>query len=841
VTPKSKDDEAVEGGYLAQHGEKLLENGYHIVPIRVGGKAPGFDGWEKSRPTKAQLKEWLEHGHKWAGVGILTKNTPAIDIDIRDEKVALLMDAWVRENLDGKLVRIGQAPKRLFVFRTDKPFRKMRTTMRTDEWGDKQQIEVLGEGQQFVAFHKHPDTKKPYVWPDEGANPLEVQVSELPTVDESKLDELLAYFEEVADQEGWAIAKGARLRSKSIDEDNPYVEDTAPVTMSDDEIRARLLLVPNPEDHDTWFQVGMALYHQWDGEQPGLQFWHEWSETADNYDADAVDRRWETFKIDGKKRAPVTVRFILKLSSEAVASTTAELGLKLRDSFINAKDMLAWEKARKATREAEIDGLTRSSLAQVAKERRDAITGTKTSLVEVKKAIAYSPASGEKTPGWTKPWVYDTSDDRFYSTAAKISTTQQGFCAMYDRQAMTKKDVLDGKSSPSSTAAALALNFYKIQTVNGRRYEPGRDAVFYEADGVFANTYPEHEIPEMPEKALPRDKRNVERIKKHIAHLLADPEEQRMFTDWLAWVVQNPGQHVNYAIMLQGVEGDGKSFFAEMMRAVMGVSNVRMLNAHIFESPFTDWMVGQCLACVEEVRIVKAQNKFEVINRIKPAITNKIIEIHPKGKPVYNAKNTTSYMLYSNYRDALPLDDDGRRFLVLFSQWQRKAQLQVFKTANPSYYSDLYAGIEQSPGAIRQWLLDHEPHEDFNPMGDAPVTKARAFMIRQAKHEFIQELDDIIRENEHLCASAELVNVTAMAEVFMSRGVDVPANKTMHSMLMRDGYEELGRFRIDKGERALLWTKRPELFQSLIGGEIRVDVDRIKKFIKKRKTEIDSL
>lgn len=838
--PNSHGDDRLDtkSGYLAQFGERLLENGYHVVPIKVGGKAPGFDGWEKSRATKAQLKEWVEHGHRWAGVGILTKNTPAIDIDIRDERVALLMDQWVRDHLGGTLVRIGQAPKRLFLFRTDTPFRKMRTTLRLDEWKDKQQIEILAEGQQCVIYHKHPDTHKPYTWPSAGCNPLEVPVVELPTLNEEQIEALFAYFEEVADAEKWEIAKAGRSRSKAIDSDNPFVEDTAPVSLSNDEIRARLLLVPNPDEYETWVNVGMALYHQWDGEQPGLQFWHEWAETADNYDADALDRRWDDFKINGKKRAPITVRYILKLSKEAVANTTAELGMKLRDAFMNATNLSEWDKARQMTKEAEIDGLSRSSLAQVAKERRDAITGTKTSLVEVKKAIAYTPPKSEKVPGWAKNWVYDTSDDRFYSVTAKVATTQQGFNAMYDREALTKKDALDGKSSPSSTASALALNFYRIPTVNGRRYEPGRDAIFHDPDGVFANTYPEHEIPAKPEKTLPRDRRNVERIKKHIAHLLTKEVEQRMFLDWMAWIVQNPGKHANYSIMLQGVEGDGKSFFAEMLRAVMGVTNVRMLNAHIFESDFTDWTVGQCLACVEEVRIVKAQNKYEVINRIKPFITNKIIEVHPKGKAVYNAKNTTSYLLFSNFKDALPLDDDGRRFLVLFSQWQRKADLMVFKDANPDYYAELYNAIEESPGAIRQWLLDHEFDGAFNPLGDAPTTAARSFMIRQAKPEFIQELEELVKDDTELMVSDHLVNATMLGEILMAKGMDVPANRSMQSMMQRYGYDELGRIKM--GEiRYTFWSKTPDLFRSLAGENWYVDATKVRSYLKKREKLLD--
>jgi hypothetical protein len=833
-------DELKRYDYLAQHGLRLLDNGYHIVPIRVGGKAPGFDGWGKSRATKDQLKEWLEHGHRQAGVGILTKNTPAIDIDIRDEKVAALMDAYVRKHLGGKLVRFGLAPKRLFLFRCDTPFRKMRTTVRTDEWGEKQQIEVLGEGQQFVAFHKHPETGKPYTWPDEGQSPLHVRANDLPTLTVEKIESLLAYFEEVADAEDWKVGKAARSRARAVDNDNPFAEDTAPIEMRDDEIRSRLMMVPGADDYDTWSQIGMALYHQWDGGEPGLTLWHEWSETADNYDNDALERKWASFAIEGKKRAPVTARFILKLSAEAMLNTNQELGQELRLAFTTATTIVEWDKAAKKTKLAEIDSLVRSSIAEIAREARNRITGTKTSLVDIKKAIAFSPDApvGAKVPSWARKHVYDTSDDRFFNKDAKTSATQQGFNAMYDREAMTKKDLLEKRDQPSSTASALALNFYKIQTVNGRRYEPGQDDVFYTDEGVFANTYRPFEIEYDPKKKIPRDVKNVERVRKHLAHLLEHERDQRLLLDWLSWVVQNPGRHVNYAILLQGVEGDGKSFFAEMMRAVMGVNNVTMLNAHIFESDFTDWTVGQCLSCVEEVRIVKAQNKYEVINRIKPYVTNNIIEVHPKGKAVFNAKNTTSYLLFSNYKDALPLDDDGRRFLVLFSRWQRKVKIDAFKNEHPDYYEKLYAAIEESPGAIRHWLLHHEQDDAFNAMGDAPWTAAKAFMIKQSKPEFIQVLNEIIEEGESLFADENLVDVTNLVEVFAARGVEFPHMKAMHSMMQRDGYEDLGRVRVEAG-RYSFWSKSPEMFRGTKSGDWFTDTHLIREYRKKRAERLD--
>lgn len=826
-----REDNIVRRDFLAQHGAALLDNGYAVVPIQTGKKAPGFDGWQKSTPSKHQIKEWLEHGHKNSGVGVLTRNTPAIDIDVSDDEVAKKVEEWVWENIGAAPVRVGRAPRRLLVFRTNTPFKKMRSSKWRDQFGDEHQIEILGDGQQFVAYHIHPDTGKPYVWTTPEMSPLQTAANRLVELSVEQCEQLIAWFDGLAFDEGWEQVKKGRQQAGDLNSDNPWVEDTIPVSMDDEELKRRLMLVPNPEDYDTWFQVGMALHHQYDGDDEGLQLWHEWSETADNYDADSLERHWKSFAITGKKRAPITARFILKLAREAAEHAEQQLSLELRDAFLSAKTLQEWDAAKNKAREAEIDSLARSALAMIAKDRRDAILGAKTPLVEIKKAIAFAPRNADNMPKWCEGWVYDTSADRFFHTERKISVTQQGFNAMYDRRAMTKKDVLDGKSAPSQSASSLALNLYKITTVDGCRYMPGDDEVFSNVEGTFANLYAEHEIPELPDTLTPKDKQAIERVKAHLFHLLKD-EEAAMFLDWLSWVVQNPGKHVNYAVMLQGVEGDGKTFFAEMLRAVMGISNVTMLNAQILHSNFTDWTVGQCVACVEEVRLINDGNKYETLNRVKPNITNTVIEVHPKGKPVYNAINTTSYLLFSNYKDALPLDDNARRYLVLFSRWQSRERIMEFKRQNKLYYRKLYGTLEECAGALRHWLLNHDQGDDFDPLGDAPDTAAKKHMVYLSKPEFIQMLDQAVTRNESHLVGPNIVTSNGMHEVAMMNGVEYPAAKTLNNMLARAGYESLGKMRID-GEVVNVWARDADRFAGsdnvLTTALVRDEINRRKK------------
>lgn len=833
---ESDTDKAITRNFLKLYGDKLIDQGYTVVPIQQGKKAPGFDGWQKSKPSKATVAEWLKSGFKNAGVGILTKFTCAIDIDCLDEDAAQHFETRALELLGTAPIRFGMAPKRLLLYRTVEPFRKLLSGVYEDEWSQRQQIEVLADGQQFVAFHIHPVTGKPYYWADD-RSPLTVRATDLTEITQAQIETLLEEFEAYAKEQKWTAkraADSANGRNGKIDKNNPWIEDSHPIDISTDELRTRLLLidVDGPGYHQ-WLRVGMALYHQFNGDQDGFDLWNEWSETSAQYDLDELERKWDGFAIEGKQRAPLTARYIIRLAKEAISRTAIELSITLRDAFINAKDLTEWERARELAQKAEIDGLARSALAVVAKDRRDGITGTRTSLSEIKRAIAYTGSKNDKMPKWCEAWVYDISEDKFYHTERKIAASKQGFDAMYDRYSLTRKDILDGKTNPTQSASDLALVLHRIPTVDGQRYMPGRDAIFHEPNGKFVNTYPEHEIPEKPDRLTPRDKKNVERVQKHIAHLLASEEEQRMLLDWLAWVVQNPGRHVNYAVLLQGVEGDGKTFFAEMLRVVMGISNVTMANANtVIKSDFSDWAYGQCVCCVEEVRLANSRgiDKWEAINKIKPFIANAVVEIHPKGKKSFNVVNTTSYFMTSNFRDALPLDDNSRRYLILFSQWQHREDIRRFKVENPSYYVRLYATLTESPGALRQWLLDHEPAEGFDPMGDAPETRARKVMIRKSKPELIQILDDLIEEDSWQGICRDFVDASELHEAAVAMGVEWPGPKTLTAIMERDGYESLGKIKIDGSIRTFYSKIQTDY---LIYGK-EVDVTKIRAALKAR-------
>lgn len=813
-------------GFMARHGLAMINAGYDIIPIKNGTKRPPFKEWENIRADKAQLRQWLENGQGRSGIGILAANTPGVDLDIRDEELALHMENWIHDHVAMAPVRLGFAPKRLLMFRTDSPFKKMKSQVFVDAQDQQHQVEILGDGQQFVAFHIHPGSGLPYEWLYKDG-PLVTPHEDLPELTVEDAQAIIAEFEAQAKTRGWKLKKRlpAKLSgsSQNVDDDDPFAADAQIADISDEELHAKLLLVPGADDYDTWLQIGMALFHQFGGVERGLELWHEWSSLADNYDPDALDEKWKTFDISEKGRAPVTARLIIKLANEAEEAAATETAEEMATLLRSASSITEIEDAAKKVKRAELSSLARENIVGILRERFRLVTGQAVGLRTARDMVRYENPDIKSVPRWLEDWVFLTADDKFYNVRSRSLMTHSAFNSAFSRFMLTKKDVLEGRAHPERLPSGVALNIHCIQTVERCRYMPGMDEIFNMNGVSYANTYSDRNVPEEPDELSKADKRNIELVKSHFTHLFPDERESRIFMDYLAYIVQNPGKRPNWAVLLQGTEGDGKTFFGVLLGAVLGAENVRMLNAKTVQGDFNGWAEGQQVVFVEEIRL-HGHNRYDVLNQIKPLITNDVIEIHRKGVDPYNVPNMSAYILATNYKDALPLTENDSRYFVLFSQFQTKAALDAFNKRNPTYYEDLYKAIDDSAGALRGWLLEHEYGPDFSATKRAPDSRAKGYMAMMTKSNEQEAIEHLLQTSLRFDISRELLSATDLLDELMEmEDVDIPHTKTINKLLSDMGFTFLNKVRVD-GRYRRYWSQFPERFMS--GGVVNNDAIR---------------
>jgi AAA domain/Bifunctional DNA primase/polymerase, N-terminal len=168
----------------------LQRGGYAPIPVR--GKVPSLQRWQEHTQTNGdEIALWEKLYRDAVNTGILTARNPTIDIDLLDEAAAEAVEALVREMFEARgfvLVRIGKAPKRAIILRTDRPFPKMTRTVVAAN-GNSEKIEVLCDGQQVVVYGVHPETRHPYLW--HGGEPGKIACADLPYASGDELAEFL--------------------------------------------------------------------------------------------------------------------------------------------------------------------------------------------------------------------------------------------------------------------------------------------------------------------------------------------------------------------------------------------------------------------------------------------------------------------------------------------------------------------------------------------------------------------------------------------------------------------------------------------------------------------------
>jgi hypothetical protein len=811
--------------YLEKYGESVLENGYSICAIRPGEKRPFGKDWEAQKFGPKTLAGFIANDRGGFGVGIKTARTPGVDIDCYDVDLVEHMKAFVIDMLGDTLERVGLAPKTLLVYRCKTPFPKTQSKVFIDDEGRSVKLEVLADGQQFVALHVHPDTNKPYRWKDK-RHPGNTPRAELPTIDQDAALAIVVEFEKEARARGWPEKKsGSNLaaRSGDFDYDDPFITDKQKIELPAEEIRKKLDKVPDPDDHDHWFKVGMALYHQFDGSEQGLEMWHEWSAQASNYDQDALDYRWSTFEIEGKKREPLTARYILKYAQAEEERLAGERLDELKDKIRGASAMPTLNEACNAIKKEAFDLVHREMLAGMVQKQIERITGTKIAITSVRTMVRFENPENTATPTWMERFVYLRARDEFYSTRNHEAMKLKAFDSSYARYMMTKKDRLEGKTTPEHTASHAALNRYEIPTVSDVRYMPGQPDIF-DLDGVtYVNRFSEHTFPEAPEVLNKRGRKMVDRFLRHMEHLFADERDRKLLLSWMAYIVQTNGRS-NWCPVIQGAEGDGKTTVAVVLSASLGGShNCATINGDSMAEKYTPWAEGKLFLFIEEVRL-HGENRYDVLNKLKPYITNDAVPIRRMNTDVYNVPNTVNYMMGTNFKNALPLNEEDTRYFPIFSRWQSKKRLDAFKAANPDYYVELAELVEHGD-ALRRFFLDYELHPEFNPRGRATMSAARREMIALNRTDEDAFFDDAMFDSTDPYVCESILDPQHAAETV--DGLSIPYGRAGNTWLTERGWTHLGRFKLD-GKKRSIWSQEPERFQ---GKTDKDTAAAIRKFI----------
>ena len=587
------------------------------------------------------------------------------------------------------------------------------------------------------------------------------------------------------------------------DDDEDFTRDL-PLNMSDDEVNGLLFAYQAQGlEYDTWLKVGQALHHQYQGTDKGLDLWVSWSSLSDKHDAKNMRKKYNSFGTwTGARFTMASVAWHVKQQGGVVATAFDTLRAEAA-ALVTSSDYMAFRERISAMSQSVLHDDMRAILANDVA----GVKGLGLSKSEVKKAFSFAVAKVEQSsdvaapPDWLADWLYVEKLCEFANTRLNYSIKREAFNAKYNR--------MDEVKNAEMLASEFALTACDLVTVVDKMYWPSAAITFEHDNKLMLNSYVDSGYKPVP--ITEKNKHAIELFLTHIKNMLSDEKEQTILLDWLAYVVQNAGKRINWAILLQGAQGTGKSYFAKVLEWLLG-SNAKSLDPSALGERFTGWAHGSLVNIVEEIRI-KGDDKWRIMDRLKPFITNSMIQIEEKGRDHRTVPNFTNYLLLTNYKDALPITNDDRRFCVMYGRIQNESDLFDYfggRDEAGEYFENLFHESEQHAGAIKTFILNHTISEDFKPSGRAPDTVSRRLMIQASVSPEQSLVEDLINKHECGVVNGRILDVTWFKSLCEGEGDVLPQSRTLAHILNDMGYQQITgrRIKIKKTrENHYIWFK----------------------------------
>jgi len=280
---------------------KLWRNGYRPIAVLSAsdpdkahaGKKPIHRNWgdrARQNPPEAARTGALAHA---ANTGILTDALRLVDVDVDDLRRADAIEELAIRHLGGAPTRRRDNTNRFaMLYRAiegEPPKRRLVGTTGDDPMHP-DAVEILGRGQQFVAYGQHVSGGVIY-WT--GPEPLDMATVDLPAVTE---EQLTAFLDAVAEVIRAPQPEPHTGNGKSHDGSS---DARAPIQL----LRSAVAEIPNADLHwDDWSRVGMAIWTATLGSDDGFALFAEWSAQSVKHHATTCVARWREFATSPPKR-----------------------------------------------------------------------------------------------------------------------------------------------------------------------------------------------------------------------------------------------------------------------------------------------------------------------------------------------------------------------------------------------------------------------------------------------------------------------------------------------------------------------------------------------------------
>lgn len=300
---------------------------------------------------------------------------------------------------------------------------------------------------------------------------------------------------------------------------------------------------------------------------------------------------------------------------------------------------------------------------------------------------------------------------------------------------------------------------------------------------VLINTYIPIETPRIVGDATP--------FLSHLAKVLPVESDRVILLSYMAACIQHMGVKFQWAPLVQGAEGNGKTLFTRCVAFAVGKRYTHYPKAAHLDGNFNSWMLNKVFFGVEDIYV--ADHKTDIIEALKPMITGGDgLEIEKKGVDQITADVCGNFMFNSNHKDAIRKTRNDRRFCVFYTA-QQTADDVTRDGMDGNYFPELYNWLKAGGYAIvANYLATYAIPDALNPATSchrAPITSSTTEALTASMGGIEQEIVEAVEEGRPGFAGGWISSVAVerlLQTIHATRAI--PHNKR-RELLQSLGYE----------------------------------------------------
>lgn len=231
-----------------------------------------------------------------------------------------------------------------------------------------------------------------------------------------------------------------------------------------------------------------------------------------------------------------------------------------------------------------------------------------------------------------------------------------------------------------------------------------------------------------------------------IERLLPDQRDREILLSYAAACVRYQGIKFQWWPVLQGTQGNGKTFVAYAIMNAIGETYSHIPKASDISNKFNAWVENKTFLFVDEIDV---SDNREVLDNLKPLVSNERIEMQSKGLNQRMIVNIANGFMCMNHRDGIRRNANERRYCIFFTAQQYASDLER-DGLDSVFFTNLWKWAKNGGFAHITYFLKHYPINPlFNPADGctrAPETSKHNEILQESYSDFEREMIDLVSD-----------------------------------------------------------------------------------------------